>query len=228
MNQPLDSTTFTGLYTIPIPLLQFLLNLLGAALLSLILGRFYIKLGRSLSNRKGFAENFLLISTTTMLIISIVKSSLALSLGLVGALSIVRFRAAIKEPEELAFLFLAIAIGLGFGANQYAVTLIAFFTIIGLLWGRERLRKKVPSDHNLVVCLRAETTKSVDFKKVSEILKSHCRAVSLRRLEEGRSSCEALFAVEMSAFEDLLEAKTQLRALDEHIEVSFVDQKYLP
>ena len=42
---------------------------------------------------------------TTMVVITIVKSSLALSLGLVGALSIVRFRAAIKEPEELAFYF---------------------------------------------------------------------------------------------------------------------------
>ena len=49
---------------------------------------------------------------TTMLIISIVKSSLALSLGLVGALSIIRFRAAIKEPEELAYLFLAIGISI--------------------------------------------------------------------------------------------------------------------
>ena len=51
-------------------------------------------------------------------VILIVKSSLALSLGLVGALSIVRFRTPIKEPEELIYLFLAIAIGLGFGAGQ--------------------------------------------------------------------------------------------------------------
>ena len=58
-----------------------------------------------------------LITMTTMLIISIVKSSLALSLGLVGALSVIRFRAAIKEPEELTYLFLTIAIGLGFGAK---------------------------------------------------------------------------------------------------------------
>jgi len=47
---------------------------------------------------------------TTMLVISIVKSSLALSLGLVGALSIVRFRSAIKEPEELVYIFLSMAI----------------------------------------------------------------------------------------------------------------------
>ena len=54
----------------------------------------------------------------------IVKNSLALSLGLVGALSIVRFRAAIKEPEELIYLFLIIATGLGCGAGQIKITIV--------------------------------------------------------------------------------------------------------
>ena len=53
------------------------------------------------------------------------KSSLALSLGLVGALSIVRFRTPIKEPEELAYLFISIAMGLGLGANQILATVVA-------------------------------------------------------------------------------------------------------
>ena len=87
---------------------EFFINIMIAALLSLVLGWVYSKYGNSLSNRKQFSKNFVLISMTTMFVITIVKSSLALSLGLVGALSIVRFRAAIKEPEELGFLFLAI------------------------------------------------------------------------------------------------------------------------
>ena len=65
-----------------------------------------------------------------MLIITIIKSSLALSLRLVGALSNIRFRTAIKEPEELMFLFISIALGLGFGANQTFITLIGFLLII--------------------------------------------------------------------------------------------------
>ena len=53
-----------------------------------------------------------------MVVITIVKSSLALSLGLVGALSIVRFRTPIKETEELIMLFINLAIGLGLGASK--------------------------------------------------------------------------------------------------------------
>src|SRR5512141_151294 len=97
------------------------------------LAQAYVHFGHALSNRKSFARNFLLLAVTTTLIISIVKSSLALSLGLVGALSIVRFRAAIKEPEELAYLFLAISVGLGLGAGQALLTLVALVLIIGLI-----------------------------------------------------------------------------------------------
>ena len=65
-----------------------------------------------------------------------VKFSLALSLGLVGALSIVRFRAAIKEPEELVYLFFVISIGLSNGANQFLLSIFATLVIVGFLFAR--------------------------------------------------------------------------------------------
>ena len=65
-----------------------------------------------MNNRETFSDVFVLLSAITCIIIIIVKYSLAISLGLVGALSIVRFRAAIKEPEELVYLFLIIGLGL--------------------------------------------------------------------------------------------------------------------
>ena len=63
-----------------------------------------------------------LLSLTVFLVIMTVKQSLALSLGLVGALSIVRFRTPVKEPEDLIYYFISIGIGLGFGANQKLVS----------------------------------------------------------------------------------------------------------
>lgn len=98
-------------------LLGFARNIALGALLALLLERVYTTCGHSLSNRQVFARNFFLLAMTTTLIITIVQSSLALSLGLIGALSIVRFRSAIKEPEELAYIFLSISIGLGMGGQ---------------------------------------------------------------------------------------------------------------
>jgi len=98
---------------------------LSMSVLSAVVIRFlYLHYGRSLNNREYFGNIFMLLSLATCSVIIIVKYSLALSLGLVGALSIVRFRAAIKEPEELVYLFLVIALGLSFGANQLAIGLI--------------------------------------------------------------------------------------------------------
>ena len=111
----------------------FVLSLIFAAILSFFVQLFYIKYSSTLSNRKEFSKNFVILAVTTCIVIMIVKSSLALSLGLVGALSIVRFRAAIKEPEELVYLFLIIAIGLGCGANQLIITTIGIIFALVLI-----------------------------------------------------------------------------------------------
>ena len=106
---------------------NFVISLICAAILSFLVQLFYIKYSSSLSKSKEFSKKFVILCVTTCIVIMIVKSSLALSLGLVGALSIVRFRAAIKEPEELVYLFLIIAIGLGCGANQIAIISVGIF-----------------------------------------------------------------------------------------------------
>ena len=110
--------------SIQIDLQNFVISLLCAAILSLLVQLFYIRFSSTLSNRIQFSKNFVILGVTTCIVIMIVKSSLALSLGLVGALSIVRFRAAIKEPEELVYLFLIIATGLGCGAGQLKITVV--------------------------------------------------------------------------------------------------------
>ena len=129
LNNILNDDRFVNAANFEVPIISFIVSLIIAGLLSVLLGKLYNRYGNVLSNRKYFSKNFFIITETTVLIITVVKSSLALSLGLVGALSIIRFRAAIKEPEELGYLFLAIGIGLGCGANQILITTISFIII---------------------------------------------------------------------------------------------------
>ena len=93
----------------------------------------YKKVGRALNDKDYFSDTFIPLCMITTLVITVIKFSLALSLGLVGALSIVRFRAAIKEPEELVYLFFVISIGLANGANQFVLSIIATLLIISFL-----------------------------------------------------------------------------------------------
>ena len=110
-----------------------LINLGLVLILGQILVWHYQRFSPVLSNKRKFSRVFVFIAATTMLVIAIVQSSLALSLGLVGALSIIRFRTPIKEPEELAYLFLSIGLGLGMCANQRLITVVVFVVILAYM-----------------------------------------------------------------------------------------------
>ena len=89
---------------------------------SLVIKFIYENKSNSLSSKSQIGNIIPVLSSLTFLIILVVKSSLALSLGLIGALSIVRFRTPVKEPEELIYLFFSIAVGIGYGAGQIILT----------------------------------------------------------------------------------------------------------
>lgn len=200
-----------------------ILSLFLAAILAWLLGKLYVKYGTSLSNRKKFASNFVLLTVTTTLIITVIKSSLALSLGLVGALSIVRFRAAIKEPEELVFLFLAVSIGLGLGANQVAVTLIAFI-IISLFIVMRHFYYKKEENQNFYLTISSKKSGSVTLKNISEVIKKYCKTVNLKRFDEKDGILEASFFIDIDSFDSLDKLKKELNALSKSINISYLDK----
>lgn len=207
-----------------IPVASFILNLLLAAFLSFLLSKIYLRYGSSLSNRRMFGSNFILITMTTMVIISIVKSSLALSLGLVGALSIVRFRAAIKEPEELSYLFLAIAIGLGLGANQPIITLVAFAIITAIIVFKSRF-SRTNSNQNLYITTHSHNPHKAGIEDIVKTLQKHSTGLDLRRFDETTEFSEACFLVEFRDFKQLNDAKHALQELDPSLKISFMDNK---
>lgn len=203
---------------------NFVLNLIIASLLAFILSEIYVRYGNAISNRKMFAKNFVMMTMTTMFIITIVKSSLALSLGLVGALSIVRFRAAIKEPEELSYLFLTIAIGLGLGADQRLITVTAFVVIVLVIW-LKNLTHKEEDTQNLHLTVSANNAKSIDLEEIIDVLDKNCSAVSLKRFDEANDLVEASFIVEFDNIEQLKIIKSELQNIDDSIKITFLDTK---
>ena len=173
---------------IQINLSGFVTNILVTLVLCFVLRYIYLKFSTTLSNKDEFSKNFVILGITTC--ITIVKSSLALSLGLVGALSIVRFRAAIKEPEELVYLFLVIAIGLGNGAGQTFITLVgstlAFLVIIifssrkmkDVIKEKELIQMSISIDKNL---------SSKDLEKLINSIKKNVYTLDLISLNRSNN-----------------------------------------
>ncbi|WP_182512659.1 DUF4956 domain-containing protein [Rufibacter quisquiliarum] len=201
---------------------NFIFSFLVCASLAYILGKLYEKFGHSLSNRKVFARNFVVLALTTMFIISVVKSSLALSLGLVGALSIVRFRSAIKEPEELTYIFLTIAIGLGCGAGLSILTVIAFIGFTIVIWFKNRAQK--PLDYqNLYLTISNNDDQVPDLNQVVQILRSSLSGVKLKRTDETSTSLEASFVVEVDDYDQLEKMRNTLKGTYPNLNVTFMD-----
>ena len=167
---------------VQIGLIPFLESIILATILCFLIQIVYIKFSNSLSNKYDFSKNFIVLGLATTLIITIVKSSLALSLGLVGALSIVRFRAAIKEPEELVYLFLIIATGLGCGAGQIKLTAVGiiFALIVTVIYYKLSNKKLIKFSDKLSIAVIADKVlNEKERQNIINILNNNCDKVEL-------------------------------------------------
>jgi hypothetical protein len=209
-------------FTNTVSIWDFIINLLVAAILSIIIKIFYIRFATSFSNREKFSSIFLPLALSTLLIITVVKASIALSLGLVGALSIVRFRAAIKEPEELTYLFLVIGVGLTAGANKPILAITAIALILPLLYLNTRMSgKKVFTKDKLLINIKTHNT---DVQKITHSLSESLSYVELKRLEENQNRITMTFVTKLDDIASINSIREGLKAIDPEMHITFLDQ----
>ena len=142
-------------------------SLLSALFIGLFIFFIYKKTYAGVMYSKPFNTSLVLLSVLTTFVILAVTSNVVLSLGMVGALSIVRFRTAIKEPLDLVFLFWSISVGIILGAGLYSLAFLgsAFITVILLV-----LTGKVDSSAPYILMLQLENENAE--LKATEIIKN--------------------------------------------------------
>ena len=162
------------------------LDVLLALGLSFVLGLFifliYKKTYQGVMYSDSFGVSLIAMSMITSLVIIAVTSNVVLSLGMVGALSIVRFRTAIKEPMDIAFLFWAIAVGIVLGAGLLPLAIIGS-VIIGIIIVVFSTRKIGDTPYILVVNCENEETENIAYELIkSEAKKSLLKSKSVNKL----------------------------------------------
>ena len=215
--------------SVEISLASFVTSLIAAAILSYLIKRSYVAYSQSLSNRDYFSDVFIPLSVITCLVISVVKFSLALSLGLVGALSIVRFRAAIKEPEELVYLFFCVAIGIATGANQIIIATASTLIVIFILYIQSIFKKRKEKD-NINYGSNNILKVNITNKKISaeEIIKKYEKYTTYLNLKSSffeKNISQHVFWIEFKNKKSYLECLRMSEKLpNEGVEISL---KYL-
>jgi uncharacterized membrane protein YhiD involved in acid resistance len=148
----------------------------------------------------------------------------ALSLGLVGALSIVRFRSAIKEPEELTYLFLTIGVGLACGADEPMIAVVATLLILTILFLQRILVGKgfftTGSQMHLNI-----SANGAELPKISEILSSHFSFVELKRMDREGERSDFSFVIAAKQVEELEKATVAIKTQFPDAIISFLEQR---
>ena len=206
---------------------NFFVGLILSLILAYCVKLTYIKVGRALNDKDYFSDTFIPLALITTLVITVIKFSLALSLGLVGALSIVRFRAAIKEPEELGYLFLAISVGLGFGADQVFLTITAFFSIVFILVAQSLKNKKFVEKTNMHLILKFDKEAKLDLNIVIDCISKNVTSLDLKRFDENNDFSEISFIVDLDNYKDIDNIKNELLKINSSVKLSFIDNKGL-
>ena len=215
----------------PISLSELLVNLFIGIILSILIQRHYLRFGSTLTNRNELSKTFPIILLTTLLIISIVKSSLALSLGLVGALSIVRFRTPIKEPEELGYLFVCIAAGLGLGANQTAPTISGIMIILFVMAILKKNKIKEKEKNMFITIEHNKVNKKIEktiLTNINQIILKSLGDFDLRRIDYSDNNINITYLVYIQNIENLEKTISSIKKDFPEASINYIDQNHIP
>ena len=148
----------------------FIMSMLAAFLCGMIVYYVYRHFFKGVIYNNNFNVLLVLTSLVTCFIVIVISSNVVLSLGMVGALSIVRFRTAVKDPLDVGFLFWTVAVGVTCGAGLYIISLLGtvFIALIYILLVQIRSRQRV---YLLIVKYKNESNSDVmrvlnNYKKV--------------------------------------------------------------
>ncbi|MCI5826893.1 MAG: DUF4956 domain-containing protein [Lachnospiraceae bacterium] len=152
---------------------DFAMSMLAAFLCGMIIYMVYRYFYKGVIYNNNFNILLVLTSMITCFMVMVISSNVVLSLGMVGALSIVRFRTAVKDPLDVGFLFWTVAVGITCGAGLYIISLAAtlMISVVYILLIKVRNRKRV---YLLIVKYRDDAQESVTrvIRSLRKVLKN--------------------------------------------------------
>ena len=167
-----------------------------------------------LTSRESFYSRDLNVTMAGMVIVVAaimiaMQSSLIVSLGMVGALSIVRFRSAVKNPMDLLYLFWAVSAGIICGVRLYvlAIILCVVMTIMLLI-----LQSVPVSKANELLILRSSDD-SLDWKEIKKLLNRYCKYCKEKSCNIQNGETERIYEIKLSTQEDLLDELRRIKAI---------------
>ena len=142
--------------------LNVAIALVAALIAGVIISAVYKKTYRGVLLSPSFTLTLILLCLVTTPVVMCIGSNVALSMGMVGALSIVRFRTAVKDPLDTAYMFWALTMGILLGANAYVIAIVALLGISVIMLAISYVRLRNPNGYLLVIHYDEKATKDIE------------------------------------------------------------------
>ncbi len=175
------------------------LCLFAGLLVGILISLVYKKTYRGVLYSPGFSLTLIMLTLVTAPVVMAIGSNVALSMGMVGALSIVRFRTAVKDPLDTAYMFWAITMGILLGAGRYLIALVVVIGISVIMLGLSFWKFRNPNSYLLVV----HYDKPVE-RDIEDELKATVRFWRMRSKTESRNGAEMTLEVRLDRPADIV------------------------
>ena len=183
---------------------EFLISLITTIVFSFFIRSVYKKFSNSVSNKTITADLFPLFAVAIFLIIITIKTSIVLSLGLVGALSIIRFRTAIKEPEQIIFFLLITAISISTASGAFLFPLMIIIFVWSYYYFNSKTIKEKVYSFNDQLIISGEKIQISTIKQLVKLLNNSNVNVEIQSINKQKDN--STIVLKVSDFEiDLLQ-----------------------
>ena len=174
---------------------EFIVGLITTVVFSFFIRSIYKKFSNSFSNKTVTADLFPLFAVAIFLIIITIKTSIVLSLGLVGALSIIRFRTAIKEPEQIIFFLLITAISISTASGAFLFPLM----VVLFVWSyyyfiSKNIKEKVYSFNDQLI-ISGEKIQNINIKQLVKLLNQNNVNVEIQSINKQKDNSTIVLKV---------------------------------
>ncbi len=180
---------------------KIVIGLVMGCLVGLIIAFVYKRCYRGVLYSPTFAMTLMMLTLITTPVVMCIKSDIALSMGMVGALSIVRFRTAVKDPMDTAYMFWALTMGILLGAELYIHALAVVLGISIILFVMTFVRFRNPNGYLLVVHYDDYAE-----QEITQLLRRSVKQRKLRSKTVTRSGAEMTVEVRLDNKQDLVSA----------------------
>jgi uncharacterized membrane protein YhiD involved in acid resistance len=192
-------------------------------LLSLLIGWVYRSTHKGVSYSQTYVHTLVMFSVVVAFVMLIIGSNIARAFTLVGALSIVRFRHAVKEPRDIGFVFTAMAVGMACGTRFYALAIFCAVAMVGtvLLLHKLNLFAKVLRERILIVRVPIGTDYEKTFASVFHDYLEEYNLISMETVGEAEYQ-EAVYSVVLKPSKEPNKFLDAIREVNGHMKASLV------